>query len=267
MANLGHERIEFPDEYRWNNQKMAAWPEYFFIQYTVSGTGMFITDSKTSRITEGKAFLCSRDHDFAYYYDQKVSDHWEFKWLGFCGLSGQIIFKTIQREFGKVVALPPGSRAVDMMQEALHLSQKSAWRDVTHMSLFATEFLICLMDELKEMQRKSIEPRLGSAIDYIKANFAEKININTISSRFGYTREHFTRMFTKKHGQSPSQYLQDLRVEKAKELLRMTHLPLEMVSRLSGFSDVNYLCRVFRQRTGITPLDFRKANINSAGGS
>ncbi|MBL8025662.1 MAG: helix-turn-helix domain-containing protein, partial [Fibrobacteres bacterium] len=58
----------------------------------------------------------------------------------------------------------------------------------------------------------------------------------------------------------PGIFLSELRFEKAKELLRMTSLPLQTIAQQSGFANINYLCTVFRKQIGLTPLQYRLLN-------
>lgn len=261
-TGIGHERIELPEKYQWDNRKMGDWPEHFFLQYTLSGSGMFVSDNRVNQIDQGKAFLCSRDHDFAYYHDVKKANHWEFLWIGFSGLSGQVIFKTIQRDFGKVIGLPRNSKSVSRIFKAMETSKNNRWKNVTHLSVFATEFLIGLIEDLRLGRRNYNGLVFEDIANYMNTHFAENLDIATLSPLFGYSREHLTRLFAKKYGKSPSLYLQEIRIAKATELLRMTSLPLAMVAKQSGFADVNYLCRVFRKQTGSTPLSFRNASFS-----
>ena len=60
-------------------------------------------------------------------------------------------------------------------------------------------------------------------------------------------------------GMPPGRYLTQVRVEAAKHLLAHREYPLEVVASLCGFSGANYLCRVFRHATGMTPTAWRAA--------
>jgi transcriptional regulator GlxA family with amidase domain len=59
-------------------------------------------------------------------------------------------------------------------------------------------------------------------------------------------------------GISPSAYRQGLRIDNAKNLLSSTELPISEVGILCGFSDSLYFSRIFRQKTGCSPTEYRR---------
>lgn len=71
-------------------------------------------------------------------------------------------------------------------------------------------------------------------------------------------RTTLLRCFTRSHGLVPSQYLQNRRLQKALSLLRESHLQIQEVTALAGFSDANYLARAVHKATGMSPREFRR---------
>lgn len=253
----GHERVDHTIPYRWENRLMKTQPEYFFLQYTLSGSGILSSNGKLTEINAGQAFLCSQDSPFLYYHDPKLSDHWEFLWLGFTGLSGQLIFKTIQRDFGQVINLDNNSPTVSRMYQAIRMSESKKWRSITQLGLFATNFLLGLIEDLRHSQSRTDTGRMNEIHQYIIDNYTNHIDASTVSNHFGLSREHFTRLYKKWSGLTPALFISELRLEKAQELLRATNYSLQDVAKLSGFSSVNYLCTVFRNRKGVSPQQYR----------
>lgn len=261
LANkTGHERVDSTIAYRWENKIMKALPEYFFIQYTLSGCGIVEINGRVHKVDKGRAFLCSQDQPYLYYHNPAISDHWEFIWLGLSGLSGQLIFKSIQRDFGSIVELSPASKTVTRMFKALEFSERQQWDSIVKLSVFATTFLLGLIEDLRQANSLLSSGRMDEVLEYVRNHYQEAIDATTLSHQFGYSREHFTRLFKKWVGQTPGIFLSELRLEKAKELLRMTPLPLQTVAQQSGFANINYLCTVFRKQISVTPLQYRILN-------
>lgn len=102
-------------------------------------------------------------------------------------------------------------------------------------------------------------PKLKRAMEYINANLAEDVHLKAIAKELDLSSSHFAHEFRNSTGQTPYQYLLEQRIAKAKQLLRMTDLPVQFVSGQAGFqSSVNFV-RAFRQRTGYTPEAWRKS--------
>jgi two-component system response regulator YesN len=94
--------------------------------------------------------------------------------------------------------------------------------------------------------------------EYLKINYTEPITSQTLCEKFGYVPTYLSKLFKKYKNVSPTEYLIDLRVEKAKELLRSKPDMLSKdIAYLLGFSDSHYFSKVFKNKTGMRPSDFR----------
>ena len=71
------------------------------------------------------------------------------------------------------------------------------------------------------------------------------------------SRTTLLRLFRRKMNMTPSDYLLQLRVQRAVSLLRETRYPLIRIAELSGWNDVNYFCRIIKRVTGRTPGEVR----------
>jgi AraC-like DNA-binding protein len=74
------------------------------------------------------------------------------------------------------------------------------------------------------------------------------------------TRRRFNELFKAQFNSTPNRYLTSVRIEKAKELLLTSKIPIKQVAELSGFEDFYYFSKVFKKETGLSPMQFRKAN-------
>ena len=111
-----------------------------------------------------------------------------------------------------------------------------------------------LIDTVGYEQYKTILP----AIHYIDQNFSSDINIDTLARLCIMSNTNFRRIFTKICSLSPIQYLLDVRVNRAREFLKQSNKTIEEIAHLTGFKDVEYFCRTYKKRTGITPTQERR---------
>lgn len=93
---------------------------------------------------------------------------------------------------------------------------------------------------------------------YINLHFCEKITLDDLVERSGFTRSYFMALFKKRCGEAPYARITRLRLAKAKVLLRGTDYPVAKIAALCGFSSPNAFANVFRRDTGKTPGDFRR---------
>lgn len=75
------------------------------------------------------------------------------------------------------------------------------------------------------------------------------------------SRHHFARTFAKAEGNTPSQWLADLRAREATRLLRETDLTVAAVGARCGYQDAAYFCRAFRRIVGVSPGEFRTSGM------
>jgi len=109
------------------------------------------------------------------------------------------------------------------------------------------------------MTRPSTRPAPGvaKARDFIDRHYAKPLTIDRLSSLAGLSPFHFIRAFRDAFGQTPHQYLRDRRIERAKELLVTTPLPVTEICDQIGFQSLGSFSSLFRRVAKETPAEFR----------
>lgn len=97
------------------------------------------------------------------------------------------------------------------------------------------------------------------AIEYIHENYMRGITAEDIASYVGVHTGHLHRLFRTEMGTRVTEYLTNLRLEKAKTLLKRTDIPITYITFLVGISSQQYLSRLFRQHVGMTPQAYRRS--------
>jgi AraC-like DNA-binding protein len=108
----------------------------------------------------------------------------------------------------------------------------------------------------------AVETREKTAVhtarDYLSDNYETDIGLEELASIAGLSRAHLIRAFRKEFHITPHAYLTDVRIRRARRLLRSGEMPAE-VAALCGFADQAHFTRHFKARTGVTPGQFRTA--------
>jgi len=98
---------------------------------------------------------------------------------------------------------------------------------------------------------------IQNQIDYIHQNYtSERISIPLLAKNAGMSEVYFRRIFTGVTGTSPVNYINSLRISRAKELLSSKLYTVHEVATLSGFLDDSYFNRLFKKHTGISPQKY-----------
>jgi AraC-like DNA-binding protein/mannose-6-phosphate isomerase-like protein (cupin superfamily) len=106
--------------------------------------------------------------------------------------------------------------------------------------------------------------RIGKVIDYMENNYPNNICIEELSEMSFMSTRNFMRIFQGAVGLSPINYLKQVRLQKARYLLRESNNQVAEISSLCGFTDSNYFIKCFRHAYGITPNKFRSRFQSSA---
>lgn len=98
---------------------------------------------------------------------------------------------------------------------------------------------------------------LDQILVYIAERLHEPLSVEDLARRAGCSPYHFARLFRRHTGTPPHEYIIGKRMEKAKELLQWTELPIAEISRRIGFGTQAHFTATFRERVGLTPTAFR----------
>lgn len=103
------------------------------------------------------------------------------------------------------------------------------------------------------------KPSLSEMIvKYISENYRRKITVSDICEDLGYSKSTLLSCFKQQMGTTVGAYLNDMRLENAKKMLADTERTINEVALNTGFSDQSYFSKVFLQKYGITPSEYRK---------
>jgi len=104
----------------------------------------------------------------------------------------------------------------------------------------------------------SINPVVKKALFYIEDNFQKDASRKKLASHLNITPEHLGRIFTKECGIKISEYVSRLRLITCKEYLKENpNSSIKDVAGSVGVKNVEYFCRFFKNKTGLTPTEFR----------
>lgn len=119
-----------------------------------------------------------------------------------------------------------------------------------------------LLDAAAQFRQECLEDlnqdEFAEVLAYIDENLSDKLSLSDLAEKSCMSIPSFSRKFKERIGKTLIQYLNERRIEKAKILLENKNLSLEQVAEEAGFSNANYLIRVFKKVTGQTIGEYRK---------
>lgn len=103
---------------------------------------------------------------------------------------------------------------------------------------------------------------------WLQDHFDKPVTMADLAARFGFSLRTFNRRFRDAVGESPLEYLQDLRLDSARQLLQSSNLTIAEVAQRCGYQDTAWFARLFRRCYDISPRDYRhtvRAKLFSSG--
>lgn len=95
-----------------------------------------------------------------------------------------------------------------------------------------------------------------AAKEYVRENYGEKLTLATIASKIGISQGYLSSVFKKQTGGNLNDYINQMKIEKAKELLEKHEYMMYEISDMLGFENPYYFSKVFKKLTGITPSEY-----------
>ena len=112
---------------------------------------------------------------------------------------------------------------------------------------------------VKASTRLEIFKRIAASKDFMESNYASDLNLESIAGIASMNSQHFLRMFKQVYSITPHQYLIDVRLRRARELLETTELTINEICENIGFESPFSFSVLFKKRHGVTPTQFRKS--------
>ena len=103
---------------------------------------------------------------------------------------------------------------------------------------------------------KQLPKLIKDAVNVMEEEFCHLYGVDDLADMLGINKSYLIRLFTKNLKLTPGQYLEKLRIKKAKNFLASGEFSIEMVAKLCGYSCANYFGKVFKKNTGVSPSNY-----------
>lgn len=236
----------------------------YLLKIVLDGEGVLDYDGKRYHCHAGNFFWidCRKPH---YYATARGSEHWHLVWMHFWGGSAKSYHDSfIEANHGAPVGyLQAPLKTAQLIRDIISRyceTRNDYCTDVRTSATVTNVLAECLAETIQNTtsQSKPLPPeRIHKVYDYISLHFTEKLTLDTLSSLFFMNKFYLQKQFQHYIGKSPCEYQNELRIDSAKELLRMTRLSVNDISVRLGFESTSYFIHLFKKREGVTPLQYR----------
>ena len=172
------------------------------------------------------------------------------------GRAGELASVTIFSKENRLIKIVNNVRIMSVVQRIVNeMNQKSNYYQYLVVMYYA-ELLILIYRYLDEAYLPvCANDSLKKAISYIRLNYQSDMTIRDVASRIGVGERYLRKLFSQCLNLSPLDYLNQVRISKAIELLRNTEMSVKEVCFACGFRSPQYFSRIFKQQMGISPRE------------
>lgn len=234
--------------------------EDYQLLYVAEGCVYFEFRGQRQRVDKGYMVLYWPGE--SQYYEMYAADGAEFFWVHFTGYDVERLLAEWGIPRGEnVFRVGTGSDYRWLFHQMIRELQtrRSRHEEVTRMNLRHLFLLIERhMTEEKEEPDAAFHGEIIQAMTYFERHWRENVSIEYYAKCSKITPYWFRKKFKAFTGLSPTQYLIELRMTNAMNLIENTDYNISQVAYAVGYDNPSYFCRLFRKHTGMTPLEYKK---------
>ncbi len=223
---------------------------YTVLHFVLSGEG-FINGNKISKDT---VFISYKD-SYMNYYPSK-DDPWSYVYVRFLGQDIKKVFWDYDFQHGLTIL--PFQKKEELFQ--LLSLYKSLCSYDNYDARITIANAILLLFEKKSAPAGAVSTQKQNAENikkFIDENYYKNLTVNSIAEKFFLSKDYIRNLFVKFYGIAPKQYIQNVRMARAKELLVGTDTSITLIANSVGYDDSLLFSKMFKKYYSVSPKKYR----------
>lgn len=278
VTGVGNELVppgaEYPNrkhpelyDFSWHTGRIL--PEFQLV-FVESGGGEFESpQTGLLQVEAGTAILLFPDVWHRYRPHQETG--WNEYWVS---LGGELLFKWHKRDLFSIdqplIKLKHPKAAKQHYRDLIEAAMKPRESTALQLTAGAMSIVTNALEgsdplapaaDTQQLAKKVKDDSIHQSLQIIWNYSHQRISVDMIARQIGVNRRTLERHFKQQLGKTILQELVGCRIQRAKRLLRQTHVPIKYVAYAAGFSSLSNLCKVFRREVGMTPGEYRESKI------
>lgn len=239
--------------------------ENYILHYIKSGKGKFYYKDESISLEAGDLFLLKPNE--LTYYQADEEDPWSYYWVGISGSKSEDYFKLSKIYFECFLKSSPKNPTEIILQTFSSIIDDTDYKinnsTTEQLKLLANVYnlLFQLSDFAPQVQYQNATEQLCLNCRHIidKNYNSDSLSIQEIADQLNVNRSYLTTIFNQKFKISPKEYLNQVRMKRARYLLESTYEPIKFIAYSVGFSDSLYFSKAFKHFYQVSPRDLRKS--------
>ncbi|AZN39918.1 AraC family transcriptional regulator [Paenibacillus albus] len=252
------------EQYRPNYHVGPAARDYYLIHYIDSGKGKFITKNRTYEVSKGDGFVIYPGEVVSYGVEE--DDPWHCYWVGFHGLNTlQYLEQCGLNDENRLFHFDDDGLLIDNMSAIIQSSSNYSVPYIKSLGLLYIFFSLLTEQHNKNNKNSTNLSKENmhvlQAVQYIQHQYMHDFQISELADRLGFNRSYFCSIFKKHMKVSPKQYLMNIRISRACELMKHSDLNISEIARSTGFNDPLYFSKIFKKLRSHSPHVYKSQEL------
>ncbi|MEG2881615.1 MAG: helix-turn-helix domain-containing protein [Christensenella sp.] len=142
-----------------------------------------------------------------------------------------------------------------------YISEIQQFENIRDLNEWLTKVLNSIMFSVFPNSHVRLNAIVEKVRNYIEENYMKKISLNELANLAGFSVSYLSKIFKEETQKSISAYINHVRIENAKKLLRTTDISLVELAYVVGFEEQSYFTKVFKKLEGVSPGKYRDSNV------
>lgn len=265
--NLKLRKIDsvYPTQFGWHRYDEGAntnssVKQNYILHVVLNGEGIYKVKKQTFKVKKGQAFLI-KPSEVVYYYplDNDAEVKFEYVWLGLDGYDMENVLTKIHlNDYNAyILNLNDVSKLKEIIFNMIESNSESTYYLTAQTYLFLDE--LDLQTESTNLNIKNKQKHNNKIIEYINKNIKD-VSVQGLCDEFNLERTSLYKLFKREFSMSPQEYILKNKLEIARELIVETNVDLKTVCINSGFVNYSHFSRIFSEKFGCSPINYRKKN-------
>ena len=232
-----------------------------FLFFTVvDGAGRLTYGEKEFSLKSGDCVFIDCHNPYSHTTDP--DNLWTLKWVHFYGPTmGNVYNKYCERGGRPAFTLEDSAPLFSIWDELMKVAGSADYMRDMKINQHISTLLTLIMSESWHPEDAATAKKKASVADvkgYLDQNYGSKITLDSLATHFYINKYYLTKVFKEQYGQSISSYLLNIRITKAKQLLRFSEKSIEQVGYEVGLGAPHYFSQTFKSVEGVPPSKYRE---------
>lgn len=231
----------------------------YYLMYMQNGELDVTFNGRSVTLCAGDA-LCLRAHTPYSYTNARNGKEIRYYWIHFSGYDCEKIALSCGLELEKACCIGLEPAAEVLFEELFAEFRNRRDNFVFAVGVRVQHIFLLLARAAEERLSGEVGTRIDASVRYIHTHIRHELSVQGLAEMAFLSPSRYRELFKCATGLSPMDYITELRLRRARELLAQGELSTEQVSVRCGYQDRTYFQRIFKKRMGCTPCEYRRSS-------